>query len=256
MRRFGLHIGMTVLLLFSLITAAYPQGDFQFRLSLAEESYRNGDFADAVDKYKAIADSGMVSADLYYNLGNSYFKIQDYKSAILYYERALRLSPNDDDIEYNLEYARGYITDRTQESSEFFLLKWFNSLSNLTSEKAWGIFNLLTLLLTLVFVGTFFFAKSGDFRKWGLSLGFVCLCLFLVSFAAGLVQRHDLQRTDEGIVFVPALMAKSSPDDAGTNIFVLHEGTKVNITDKVGQWCEIRVDGKVGWARISEIEII
>jgi len=231
--------------------------DWQFRISLAEESYKDGNYPEAISRYKSIADSGFVSGELLYNIGNACYKNRDIPSAILYYERASRYLPHDEDIRFNLELARSNTQDKIDTLNPFFLKVWIFWVRDLMSESAWGRLNIVFLFLTLGALLTFLLSGWPEVRKWSISVFFLSFFIFLLSLWMGILQKNNLQRTDEAIVFSPSVTVKSSPDDSGTNLFVLHEGTKVLILDQIGDWREIRLsDGNKGWIRITELEII
>jgi len=231
--------------------------DFQFKISLAEESYKDGNYPESINRYKSIIDSGFSSGELYYNLGNAYFKNRDIKSSILYYERAARLLPRDENVAFNLELARSYTTDKISGLNPFFLKVWIQYFRDLLSEKAWGIINIISLFITLGGLLIFLLSGWSDLQRWSLFIALIALFMFFSSLSLGILQKQNVTRTDEAIVFSPSVMVKSSPDEGGTNLFILHEGTKVRMMDQLGDWREIRLgDGNKGWIRISDLEII
>ena len=223
----------------------------------AEEYYRQNDFSQAIAEYLSLVESGWKSAELYYNLGNAYYKNHDVKSAILYYERARRLSPNDEAINDNLVLARSFIFDRVEAIPEHFLVSWGKYIRDLASVEGWTWWSIAAFLATLAFAFLFLFVHNITVRRLTFGLAAFCLTISLAAYGLGYLQKENIGRTDEAIVFVPSVTIKSSPDDSGNNLFIIHEGIKVRIEDRIGEWCEIRIpDGNKGWIRLSDIRVI
>ena len=221
----------------------------------ANSAYADGNFALAAELY----DSLLVvapSAEVYYNLGNAYFRQGEIAKSILNYERALRLKPNYKDARYNLAFAQNQIVDNIEDNSSFFVSQWIKSLRNLFSERTWQILSLAFFLIVLIATFLFAFASSTAWRKIGFHTAWVMLlCAVLsVSFTASLHNR-DVNR-EEAIVMQGIVNVKASPDRSGTDLFTLHEGTKVYVKSTVGDWAEITVGNNKGWIKLSNIERI
>ncbi len=224
----------------------------------ADQAYQANDFAAAIEKYEAILNTEGESADVYYNLGNSYYKEKNIAKSVLNYERALLLSPGDADIRFNLEMARSKTVDQITPVSEVFIVTWMNSLINVMSEKEWGVVGILSFWLMLVSLIVYIFGRRILYKKIGFA-GVVVFLLIVIGaniFASS--QKAELINRTGAIVMSPSLTVKSTPNESGTDLFVLHEGTKVYVEDdSMREWKEIRLeDGKKGWVQTSTIEII
>jgi tetratricopeptide (TPR) repeat protein len=223
----------------------------------ANQLYLNGDYSSAREEYQKIVNSGFESAELYYNLGNTFYKLGQIPSAILYFERALILSPKDEDIKFNLELAKRLVVDKINPVNEFFIKKWVRGLAGLLKADTWGLISLLVfiLLLALLIIG---YVKR-DFRYRSLLVpgGSLLLIALVFSLLLGGIQNKQSVHPNSAIVFSSSLTAKSSPDPGGTDLFVIHEGVKVKITDRLGSWIRIRLaDGKEAWIPESSVEKI
>ena len=223
----------------------------------ADKSYSEGEYQQAIEQYEQILKTG-VSADVYYNLGNAYYRTDDLTHAILNYERALRLSPADDDVKFNLQLARSKTVDKLTPESEMFFITWYRSIINLMSVDAWAWLALVSLAVAIVLALIYLFASPLWMRKTGFYGGLLMLVLFLLSNLFAWQQRRIIDRHDDAIVMQSPCNVKSTPDDSGKDLFILHEGTKVTVTDNVMKdWKEIRLpDGRKGWVEDSLIEII
>jgi len=223
----------------------------------ANELYARGDFTTALDSYTAIEQSGMVSADLYYNMGNCYYKLGDIPHAVLYYERALKLSPHHADAANNLEIAQASVQDRIDSVPRFILAEWFENLKYSMSSDGWawlaaGLFLLVLLLLT----GFRQFGSVGA-RKASFVLACVAFAFTLCCFGLSLSQRADALSDKGAVVMSPVSSVKSSPGTSGTSLFIIHEGTVLKVKDVVGDWYRVSIaDGREGWIPSSDIEII
>ena len=224
----------------------------------ADSAYVNNDFANAVYLYENILDNQGESADIYYNLGNSYYKMDNIAKAIVNYEKALVLNPADGDIRFNLELAQSKTVDKVTPISEVFLVTWMKDLTNLMSEKGWAKMGITTFILMLSMLALYFFSKKIALKKIGF-ISAVCLlfiCVLANIFASS--QKNKAESHGEAIIMAPSVTVKSTPNDGGTDLFILHEGHKVTIKDNtMREWKEIQLeDGNVGWVPTSVIEII
>lgn len=238
-----------------LFTATvFAQGDL---LQKANEHYTKEEFNKAIDLYNQILMSNMESPEVYFNLGNAYYKANQYTLSILNYERAKLLAPDDEDIDFNLQVANQKVVDSIQELPGIFIVRWWNSLVNSQTTDTWAVMSIFGFILFLVMMGFYFFAKSGDVKRITFWSGcfLILFTIFTWSFAAK--QKSRLVNHTYAIVMQPTVTVKSSPSEKGTNLFVIHEGLKVKITDKLGDWVEIRLaDGNKGWLQSESIERI
>jgi tetratricopeptide (TPR) repeat protein len=226
--------------------------DIQSLMQQANQHYADNQFNAAIELYEKILQGFYESPELYFNLGNAYFKEGNIPAAILNYEKALKLDPTDGDIRYNLDLANSRIIDKIEPLPEFFLKEWWRSIRDLFSSNQWAKGGLLFLILGLSSAFIFFVSRSVIARKIAFWAGSFCIFLMLLSFIFSSSGYHKYKRNDAGIIFAPTVTVKSSPNDNSVDLFVIHEGTKVFITDRVESWCEIRlVNGNVGWIKNS-----
>ena len=244
---------MTVVLLLLL----FPLGVHAVTKADADSSYVRGEYQQAIKQYEALLKHG-ASADLYYNLGNAYYRTENITRAVLNYERALLLSPSDRDIRFNLQMARSKTTDKITPEQEMFFVTWYRSLVNLASVDGWARTALFALALAIVLALLYLFSERVWLRKVGFFGGILALVLFVLSNVFAHQQKDLLIHRRGAIVTAPAVTVKSTPDKKGTDLFILHEGTKVTITDaSMKEWKEIRLaDGKEGWIETRQIELI
>lgn len=237
------------------ITLAQVSGNEKF--SQGVQLYNSGEYREAADMWIELYNNGYRSAGLNYNIANAYFKLQNIPASILYYERAYLLDPTDEDINYNLQIARTMIVDRFQEIPELFFVNWYNLISLLLSSNTWAVLSIIFFIVCLVSVSLYIYSTRYLYKVIGFWFALSLLVVSSSSLAFGLRNRHLVHNNQEAIVFKPVVSGKSSPDASGTDLFVLHEGTKVTIGDIVGEWYEIRLsDGNKGWIPVNSVERI
>ena len=229
----------------------------QVSKSAADSLYAAEHYQQAAQQYESLLKQG-ISADIYYNLGNCYYRMDDMTQAVLNYERALLLSPGDRDIRLNLQMARSKTIDKVVPESEMFFVTWYHSLVNLMSVDGWARTAIVSLILVIILALVYLFGDRIWLRKVGFFGGFLLLFVFLLSNLFAYQQRQVLVHRSGAIIIRSAVNIKSTPAQNGTDLFILHEGTKVTITDdSMKDWREIRVaDGKEGWLQTKDIEII
>ncbi|MDR2362523.1 MAG: tetratricopeptide repeat protein [Prevotellaceae bacterium] len=225
--------------------------------SQANTFYANGQYSDAARLYAEIETTNTVSAALYFNMGNACFKQNELARAILYYERAQRLSPNDAAIAYNLEIAQLRTLDKVDILPEFFLTTWFRQVRRMADADTWATVSLLMIAAVLLFIGFFFFIRSVRGRKISFFMAMVCILLTAGSIAFALYQQREMSNRSQAIIFPAVVPVKSAPDNTGKDLFMLHEGAKVTIIDELSGWQNIRLpDGKEGWIEVGNAERI
>lgn len=248
-----------ILLLFviSLTSFFSPLTSHAVTKAEADSAYVRGQYQQAIAQYEELLKQG-ASADLYYNLGNAYYRTENIPEAVLNYERALLLSPGDRDIRFNLQIARSKTFDKIVPESEMFFVTWYRALVNLTSVDGWARTALISLALTIILLLVYLFSERLWLRKAGFFGGVALLLLFVVANIFAWQQKKELLNRKGAIIFAPAVTVKSTPAANGTDLFILHEGTKVEITDgSMKEWKEIRIaDGKEGWIEAKHIRVI
>lgn len=222
------------------------------------DAYTAGQFQESVDAWKSVENAGVESAELYYNLGNAYFKSSDNARAVLYYERALKLDPSFSDARFNLEFAESMNQDKIEIVPEFILKSWARKICYLMKSDTWALLSLLLLAAFLGLVLLFLLGRTSAARRAGFYSSIVVLLLSAGSYGSARWQRNIYLKADYAIVMRPVSSVKSSPSsESSKDLFVLHEGTKVNVLDSVGKWYKISLsDGRQGWINEKDIEII
>ena len=249
-------MALLMLVPFGAAQAAESYPDSLWRSGV--EAYTAGDYASALKDFEDVRETGLMSKELYYNLGNSYLRSGEIAQAILWYERACRLDPSDADIRYNLEYARALTQDRIDEVPEVFFQQWRRGVCYLLPSNAWAVIGLVSLALMVACVLLFLLGSTGGRRKLGFFLGIAFLVVALLGWDFAQWQRSEALRQDMAIVMKPVSSVKSSPSaDGAKDLFILHEGTRVRILDNVGGFSNIELaDGRQGWIPAGEIEVI
>lgn len=224
----------------------------------ANQAYIDGRWADAVADYELISGMGLESAALYCNTADAYFKDGNISKAILFYERALKIDPSYEDARYNLELLNNTIQDRIDPVPDFILRVWAKDICYVMDSDAWAVCFLVLLALTLALALLFILGATAAGRRAGFFTGIVTLLLAVASLSFSLWQKNDYMSADDAIVMRPVTSVKSSPSsEASTDLFILHEGTKVRILDNVGNWYNVELaDGRQGWILSKDIEII
>lgn len=224
----------------------------------ATDSYAAGEWEASLSTYKAIDKIGMESAALYCNIGSAYYKSSDIPHSILYFERALKLDPSYEDARYNLGVVSSLIKDKIDPVPDFILASWAKSVCYMLDSDLWAVSSLVFFALTIIFVLLFFFSISPAAKKASFGLSIIFIIFSVGAFSFSVWQKNEYIRADTAIVMTPVSSVKSSPSEDGSkDLFILHEGTKVNILDTVGDWRNIElVDGRQGWVQSSDIEVI
>ena len=223
----------------------------------ADTEYQKGNYQQAIRDYEEILKNG-ESAEIYFNLGNAYYRTDNITKAVLNYERARLLSPGDDDINFNLQFARSKTIDKITPQSEMFFVTWYKSLVNFTSVDNWAKTGILCIVMALLLVLLYLFGPQLMLRKIGFFGGLAFFVIFLLSNLFAFQQKQALDNRTGAIIMAPSVNIKKTPAKNSADQFVLHEGTRVDIIDKgMTDWRCIRVgDGREGWIETKAIEEI
>jgi tetratricopeptide (TPR) repeat protein len=223
----------------------------------ANTFYRSGEYEKAATSYEQIHSQGYEHAALYYNLGNCYFKLKKIPLAIINYERARRLGPGDEDIAHNLRLANLRIVDKIEPIPRLFFVESWYALVNMTPSTQWAIVSIVSLWLSVIVGAIFFLSRLFLFRRM---FFFTACALLLLSVLSLICMTHRSsfeENQTEAVLTIPSSPVKSAPDAQSIDLFVLHEGVKVELLDAVGEWKKIRLaDGKVGWLPSTSLELI
>jgi tetratricopeptide (TPR) repeat protein len=249
---------ISVLILICLLPkSAVSQETAEEKFVRGAELFSSGDYGKALEQWIDIYKTGYRSAELEYNIGNAYFKLNNVPGAILFYERAHLRKPADEDINYNLQIARTLVVDRFEEIPELFFVRWYDFLSLIISTNGWAKISLTTFFLCLAFLSLYFYASKYKLKVLGFWFAVILLVISLSSLALTVRNKNLVYDSNKAIILSPVVNGKSSPDNSGTDLFVLHEGTRVTVEDEVGDWREIRLsDGNKGWIPANSLEII
>ena len=229
--------------------------------SEAEAAYRQNSFAESIKLYESeIGKNKQIkkeSPELYYNLGNAYFRDNQIAKAILNYERALLLDPGDSDIRHNLRFAKTRIEDKIDSADSFFVNQWIRSIQNLYTANRWAMIGIVLFLILIIAVGSYVISTQITVRKISFYSGIVLLALAIIANAFAFKQKNKIVNRSTGIVMSASVSIYTSPDAHSQELFRLHEGSKVRIKREEGNWFEIVIaNGSVGWLQKKNIEKI
>lgn len=223
----------------------------------ANKLYLEQKYTAAIAKYESIIKNGYESGELYFNLGNAYYKSGKIQNAILNYERAKRFMPNDEDVLFNLTLANAYLIDKVEAIPELFVYEWADYLLTIVSLETMMTLMYILFVLTLVSFSIFLFARTYEQKRYSLLTGMVLALFLVIGVANFTIQSYRESNTEFAIVMTDVANIKSAPDKSGNDLFVIHRGLKVQVLDAVNNWKKIRlVDGKVGWIPEQQIETI
>jgi len=250
---------------FAIIVFAFILGTnltsvaFQLEKSIQKGNvyYQKGDFKKAIEEYSEVITEGYESASLYYNLGNAYYKLGKLGYAILYYEKALKLNPDDEDINYNLQIANAHRQDKIDEVPQIFLVTWWNSLLAIFTVRGWALFSAILFIFTILLIGVYLLTSTNSAKRISFILGSILFSFFVVTTFILFVKYNQETNTKYGVLLQNTVTVKQSPDDNSVDAFVIHEGLKFQLLDELDGWYKIKLpDGKVGWLHKNATGII
>lgn len=243
-----------------IILVLGSQSSFSQNTSTIEEAnklYNEGLYDSSLVLYNKILDEGMHSSELYFNMGNACFKNNNLPEAILYYEKALKLSPNDEDIKYNLRISNSMIVDKIENVPQLFYKQWWNYFYELFNTNTWAIISIVVWILFLISLGFFLLSRSRATKKLIFYLTVLIFIAALGSFGLASQKYYYSTKNKEAIIFTPTITVKSSPTKNSVDLFVVHEGTKVKIIDKLDNWNKVKInDGSIGWLPSGSMKMI
>jgi tetratricopeptide (TPR) repeat protein len=249
---------LKIFLLFSfLLIESVSANQLDELMKQGGDYYRNSEYDKAIETYEGLINSGFEGTTLYYNLANSYYRIGKLGYAILNYERALKFSPSDEDVKHNLEFANLSTVDRIQPLPKFFIFDIWEAMLGLLSVNGWSYLVYIFYLILLLLTTYYFFVKTIFQQKFILFSGLVVLIIIalLVSLLVVKLNRETTEKS--GVIVVQSVTVKTSPDVNSTDTFIIHEGLKVRLEDKLDDWIKIRLaDGKIGWILNEKAEEI
>ena len=248
---------LQVILLAVFASAVFANTEINSLMQSGNELYKNSQYQSAIDEYNKLVKQGYEGTSLYYNLGNAHYRLGKVGFAILYYEKALKFSPGDEDTKHNLALAKRNLKDKVDELPPFFIFNIWEGMLASFSVSGWTIIAYIIFILLLLSVIAYFFSRSVTQQRisFFIGVGFLILLFFSISLIA--VKMNKEFNIKDGIIVENIVTVKSSPDSSSKDEFVIHEGLKVRLEDKVDDWVKIRLaDGKIGWIMERSIGII
>jgi len=231
--------------------------DFKAQLDSAANCYNATKYEQAIAIYESIVAQGYVSSELYFNLGNAYYKSNKFPYAIANYERALKLNATDEDIQFNLQLANTHVVDKIEILPEFFLKSWGQSLVRALTSNQWAVLSIVSFVAALVLLLLFFLTDRPLLRRFAFWIGLLLVVETAFTFSFSSKQKQNVLNEPEAIVVTPSVVVKSSPDAIGTELFLIHEGLKIKVTNQNGEWSEIKLsDGNKGWVKTADFVVI
>jgi tetratricopeptide (TPR) repeat protein len=246
-----------IFILFILGAAIISNAQPENLLKEANQLYASNEFAKAQKIYENLVGQGFESSELYFNLGNACYKNQELTKAILYYEKAKLLAPNDEEIQFNLDLVNQFVVDKIIPLPRPFFLKWGQSILNLFSANGWSFISILTFIFILALAALYIFSRNLMLRKISFSGAIFFILISLLSFVLAGKQKSKITHRNHAVIFATTVTVKSSPSESGTDLFVIHEGLKVEIKEELGSWADIKLeDGNTGWVKKGVFEKI
>lgn len=251
---------LIIIFLFVFIVAFANQiSAYQFDdiIDKANSAYQQENYEDALSDYLKVYKNGFESAELYYNIGNCYYRLGKLGYAILFYEKGLTLNPDDEDLLYNLSIAKAHTIDKINEVPQMFLVEWWDSFLAWFTLSGWAFISVTIYLLMLSGFGIYYFSNTASKRRIGFYIGVLFLSLTILS-GVGLAAKYNKENSAEfGVLIEKTVTVKQSPNERAADAFVIHEGIKFSIEDKLDNWVKIKLsDGKVGWLQKGMFETI
>ena len=245
----------------SELTSELQERSENIASSEADAAYINKNFVESIQLYEAQVSQNrsinQESAQIYYNLGNAYFRNNQIAKAIVNYERALLLEPGDSDIRHNLRFAKTRIEDKIDSADNFFINKWIRSIQNLYSGNTWAIIGIVFFILLIVAIGIYMISARLVMRKVSFYTGIVLLSLVIITNMFAFKQKDKIINRSTAIIMSASVSVYTSPDAHSQELFRLHEGAKVKIKREEGRWIEIVIaNGSVGWLQKMNVETI
>lgn len=245
------------LLILLAITAQLSFGQSQGvidSLTSANTLYSAAKYEDCIRKYQYVINQGFESVEVYYNLGNAYYKSGNATYAILNYERAKKLAPNDPDIQYNLNMAQTQIVDNIVQLTEPGFVKWWKELINTRSINFWAIVSIVTFFIFLSLFGLFLLSGKYSVKRTAFYVSMIAFGFSVITYSIGSGLNSKRLKHNTAIIIDPSVKVKSSPSETGTELFIIHEGITVKLTDQLGDWVNVSLpDGNKGWIKESSM---
>lgn len=244
-----------VIFLLFLGLISYAQNSALFDQATA--AYNDGAYEKAIGFYEAIMDSGEHSAALYYNLGNSYYKLNDIPNSIYFYEKALLLAPNDSEILNNLGYAQQMTLDAIETLPETGLSRLYKKTTDTLSFDQWAYLGVGFMFLFVILYILFYYFQYSSRKRWAFIASLVSLTIAVITLLFAYIQYSDYKANRPAIIFADEIGIQAEPNTSSTEVFILHAGTKVQVLEELNDWKKIRLaDGKTGWVSSIHLKLL
>ena len=219
--------------------------------------YNQGNYTEAIEKYTSIINNGFESAELYYNLGNAYYKINDIANSIFYFEKSLLLDPNNNETKNNLSFSQNMTIDRIETVPVNQVSKFISKYTNVFDYNTWLLISIIFEFLSLIVFSLYLFNKNSDTKKRFFSIGSIFLFFFIIFLILGINSKSEYEKNNPAILFENRISFKSEPNERSEDLFLLNEGTKVNVLEKLNEWSLVELsNGSKGWILSSTFQTI
>jgi tetratricopeptide (TPR) repeat protein len=243
------------LILFIANTTSAQSVDGLF--SSANDLYKNEKFEQAIELYKKIESKGLTSSELYYNLGNSYYKLNKVGPSIYYFEKALKKNPLNEDVKNNLIFAKRLALDKIEELPKTVFQKFNINYLQQLSYNQWAIVVIVFSVLGSLLFLLFYFADTPFIKRFYFVTSSLSFILLITALIITFNQYSISKNNKEAIVFAEETEVRNAPTFNSEEVFTLHEGTKVLVLDAIDSWKKIKLaDGKIGWIIADEIKVL
>ncbi|MDB5121320.1 MAG: Tetratricopeptide repeat protein [Sphingobacteriales bacterium] len=235
-----------LVLMFPLISWGTEQQQALFEK--ANQLYSKAKYKEALKVYEQSVADGYQSAEVFFNMGNAYYRVGEIPSALLYYEKAHKLHPSDEDIDANIQLANSKTTDKIEAAPEFFLTTWWHKFFLLFSVDTLSALNIFCWITAAIVMVVYLFAQSITQKKVTFYMGIAFFFLGLITILITKKQSDYLNSHQEAIIFSTSVKVKSEPSDVSKDLFIIHAGVKVDIVENQENWLKIKLlNGNQGW---------
>ncbi|MBT8186054.1 MAG: tetratricopeptide repeat protein [Croceitalea sp.] len=223
----------------------------------ATEAYNDGRYEKALEFYEQILTNGQHSSELYFNMGNAFYKLNQIGPSVYYYEKALLLSPNDSEIINNLGYAKNMRLDAIEEMPETAFAKFYGAVVNYLSFEQWSYLAVALMMVFVLGYIVYYLMRLALQKRIAFVVSILSLLLSVAALVLAYLQYEDYKSNNPAIVFAREIAVTAEPNNRSERVFSLHEGTKVNVVDELGDWNKIRIaDGQTGWLPSNNIKLL
>lgn len=251
---------MLILFMGSLVltTSVFGQSESEDQLfEQASQFYADGEYQSAIQNYEQILARGKVSSEVYYNLGNAYYKLDSLAPSIYYYNKALQLAPQDPDIQNNLQFANARTVDLIEVQPKTGWSKWREKVSTLLTYNGWAVFAVVCSFLMLIFGVWYYFAQHPGKKRFLFTLGVLAVLLAVSSVLFAYHRYNEQQNKTLAIVFAKEIAVHAEPNHNSDTIFALHEGTRLRVIDRFNGYYQIKLaNNKKGWLREGALKLL